>query len=279
MQVISHFIKIFLLKTNWSIRVLLAGSRLCTKLFLKALRYWRVFEFPYTLARLPQREGLAILDISSPKILAFYIAQKYGHKVVAIDIWEEEIAFWKKILKLTGLPRRITGNVSLAIADATCLSYDDESFDFVYSISVIEHIDDFGDTRALQEISRVLKKGGIAVVTVPFDQNGYDVFKSERVYHKAHASSPVFYERWYSPQQLQARLLVSSKLKVENLQLAFEKYLPLHHTYIPKLLQSSWFVRNLWNTFEPFVALLNLDVSSALEVRKEGIALITLRKQ
>lgn len=278
MKVLSHFIRIFLLKTSWSIRVLLTGSGLCTKLFLRALRYWRVFEFPYTLAQLPPHERLAILDISSPKILAFYMAQKYGHNVSAVDIWEEEIAFWKKILKLAGNPRRIAGKVSLAIADATRLAYEDESFDFVYSISVIEHIDDFGDTKALQEISRVLKKGGIAVVTVPFDQNGYDVFKSEGVYHKTYATSPVFYERWYNPEQLQARLVASSGLEVEDLQLAFEKYLPLHHTCIPKLLKSSWFVRNLWSAFEPFVALLNLDISPTLQARKEGIALITLRK-
>ncbi len=278
MQVISHFIKIFLLKTVWSIRVLLSGSRLSTKLFLRALRYWRVFEFPYTLAQLPRRERLNILDISSPKILAFYLVRKYGHQVAAIDIWEDEIAFWKNILSLIGNPQSIAGNINLAIEDATRLSYNNESFDFVYSISVVEHIDNFGDTKALREVSRVLKKGGIAVVTVPFDENGYEVFTRRNVYHKEYASSPVFYERWYNQQQLQERLIASSGLELVDLKLVFEKYIRLHHTYAPKLLRSSFVVSNLWSTVEPFVALLNLRISPTLKDRKEGVALLTLKK-
>jgi SAM-dependent methyltransferase len=277
-HVFTVFTRIFLLKTIWSVKVLLSGSRLCTKLFFRALRYWRVLEFPYTLAKLPRRDKLEILDISSPKILSFYLAKKYGHRVTAIDIWDKEIAFWKDILKLIGTPQTIAGNMDLAIGDATCLSYGDESFDFVYSICVIEHIDGDGDSRALQEISRVLKQGGIAVITVPFDKNGREVFRSEDVYHKTHTSSPVFYERWYNRHQLQERLVAGSGLELVDFQLAFEKYLAIHHTYLPTLYKSVFPVRILWNAIEPLVGLLNLRTTPTVEAKKEGIALLTLRK-
>lgn len=278
MRVFSLFITLSFTKLVWSLRLLMAGSRLCTKLFLNAIRYWRVLEFPYTLAQLPTTRKLDILDISSPKLLAFYLAKKYHHHVTAIDIWEKEIALWKEILRLLGNPRPIADNLRFEISDARALSFANESFDVVYSICVIEHIDGNGDSLALQEVFRVLKDGGIAVVTVPFDKEGYDVYKNESVYHKAYESIPVFYERWYNWEQLQRRLITASGLELVDFKLAFEKHLRLHHNYIPKLLRSNFLVRNFWNVIEPLVAVFNLSVSATHEGKKEGIALLTLRK-
>jgi len=50
--------------------------------------------------------------------------------------------------------------------DARSMGFADATFDLVIGISTIEHID--GDMKAMQEISRVLKKGGSAVITVPY---------------------------------------------------------------------------------------------------------------
>jgi SAM-dependent methyltransferase len=49
--------------------------------------------------------------------------------------------------------------------DAGCLPFADESFDLVLATDVIEHVDD--DGAALREITRVLKRGGRALITVP----------------------------------------------------------------------------------------------------------------
>ncbi len=48
---------------------------------------------------------------------------------------------------------------------ATALPFPDQTFDVVLATDVIEHLDD--DAKALREIARVLKKGGIAIITVP----------------------------------------------------------------------------------------------------------------
>lgn len=130
----------------------------------------------------------------------------------------------------------------------------------------------------MQEICSVLKKGGIAVITVSLDENGYEVFKSETVYYKDHTSSPVFYERWYNRQQLQERLLAGSGLEFVDLQLASEKHLRIHHNYLPKLYKSPLPLRIVWNILESVVGFLNLRVGSTLETSKEGIVLLTLRK-
>lgn len=50
-------------------------------------------------------------------------------------------------------------------ADLRKLPFDDKSFDFVYASHVLEHVDD--DRRALAEIVRVLRPGGMAILPVP----------------------------------------------------------------------------------------------------------------
>ena len=51
--------------------------------------------------------------------------------------------------------------------DATQLTFNDNSLDFVSVISTIEHIPGDGDSRAMAEFKRVLRRGGRVVVTVP----------------------------------------------------------------------------------------------------------------
>lgn len=69
-----------------------------------------------------------------------------------------------KYLKLAAkiVPRKA---LSLVKAEATALSFRDNFFDRVIASEVLEHIKD--DQKALGEIYRVLKEGGIAMITVP----------------------------------------------------------------------------------------------------------------
>lgn len=53
----------------------------------------------------------------------------------------------------------------LQLGDATCMDFDDASFDFVYSYHVLEHIPDY--QAALREIRRVLKPGGGYMIGTP----------------------------------------------------------------------------------------------------------------
>jgi SAM-dependent methyltransferase len=53
--------------------------------------------------------------------------------------------------------------------DITDLSFNDESFDLIICIHVLEHILD--DNRAMREIYRVLKRDGCALLDVPIDRS------------------------------------------------------------------------------------------------------------
>jgi len=55
--------------------------------------------------------------------------------------------------------------------DLVTLPYRAESFDFVSALDVLEHIKD--DELAMSEMSRILKKNGIAVITVPHRMKYY----------------------------------------------------------------------------------------------------------
>jgi len=79
-------------------------------------------------------------------------------------------------LKVTGIDlnqkyldkaRNFLGNLSVQLikADATALPFDNKTFDRVIASEVLEHILD--DKKAIAEMYRVLKPGGIAMVTVP----------------------------------------------------------------------------------------------------------------
>jgi ubiquinone/menaquinone biosynthesis C-methylase UbiE len=76
-----------------------------------------------------------------------------------------------------------------AMMDARSTGFRDRTFDQVVSISTLEHIglacgisDKNGDAKALQEIFRVLKKGGSAIITVPY---GREKKPDHRVYNRS----------------------------------------------------------------------------------------------
>ena len=64
----------------------------------------------------------------------------------------------------------ITADLSSPLADIKMdihnMPFEDENFNFVMCNHVLEHVDD--DIRALEEIRRVLKKGGKGIIQVPF---------------------------------------------------------------------------------------------------------------
>ena len=65
-------------------------------------------------------------------------------------------------------PHLASGEVSsegILCQNATCLSFEDASFDIVISQDILEHIEDA--PKALMEINRVLRPGGTHIFTVP----------------------------------------------------------------------------------------------------------------
>lgn len=116
----------------------------------------RYHEFGYFIKSLKKNsikpEGL-ILDVSSPYMMAYLLSR--NARVIKTDINQSESGAIKTSPKL-----------EFKKEDATKLSFNDNTFDIVYSISVIEHIyEKYLD--AVREMVRVCKNGGYIYVTFP----------------------------------------------------------------------------------------------------------------
>ena len=68
----------------------------------------------------------------------------------------------------------------VVFGDMTCSSFPDNSFDFVVSVEVLEHVEE--DEKFVSEVSRVLKPGGRFLMTTP---NG-DFVENHNPDHKRH---------------------------------------------------------------------------------------------
>ncbi len=64
-------------------------------------------------------------------------------------------------------------------ADLTSLPFKDNSFDIIFCNHVLEHIQD--DTKAMKELYRVMKKGGMGIFQVPQDLNRATTFEDNTI--------------------------------------------------------------------------------------------------
>jgi predicted SAM-dependent methyltransferase len=64
-------------------------------------------------------------------------------------------------------------------ADITNLPFNDNSFDVIFCNHVLEHIPD--DTKAMQELHRVMKKGGMGIFQIPQDLNRKITFEDNSI--------------------------------------------------------------------------------------------------
>jgi SAM-dependent methyltransferase len=161
-----------------------------------------------------------VFDLGSPKDLAAMLARHRGHEVVATDILPEAIDSSRKYARAQGLDGRGAGRVHSELQDGRALSYADASFDAAFSVSVLEHIPGDGDSIALRELLRIVRPGGVVVVTVPYDRRYRETFVQGPVYERTPiASEPVFFERHYDRDTLASRLLSSDACEVVDVSL------------------------------------------------------------
>ena len=105
----------------------------------------------------------------------------------------------------------------------------------------------------MKEIQRVLKKGGIAIIELPYSLKAYDTFLHQDIYERKFEGKPVFYERHYDEETLYKRIInPASQLKLKEKIIIGERF-PFERFWqkVPKLF-GVWFY---WS--EPLISLLN----------------------
>lgn len=93
-----------------------------------------------------------------------------------------EQAFYKRFRKLKNL-EYVTTDLNSPIADVKAdicdLPFKDNEFDFIICNHVLEHIPD--DTKAMQELYRILKPGGTAILQVPYQADLENTFEDDSI--------------------------------------------------------------------------------------------------
>jgi SAM-dependent methyltransferase len=188
------------------------------------VNYWRTVEY-----KMVNRYGGfgpqdRILDIGSPKLFSVYLAEKVGAEVYATDIEPYFLHEYDLLRRVQGIQGE---RLHLQVEDGRQLSFPQEYFTGVYSISVLEHIPEQGDSDCAREIGRVLAKQGRCVITVPFAPTSRDEhIKQDFYWSKSSVEAPdgkVFFQRRYSEQDLFERIIRPSGLKLRTLQYVGEK--------------------------------------------------------
>jgi len=126
--------------------------RICTT-------YSRIWEYPFcwfTIKKYYPR-GAKILDIGSEiSPFPFFLATK-GYDVTIMDASKKWKKHWYKASRELGAP------IKSKVAVSERLPFPDRFFDIYLSVSVIEHT--FFKNEALEEAARVLKAGGLLILT------------------------------------------------------------------------------------------------------------------
>jgi SAM-dependent methyltransferase len=135
-------------------------------------RYYAANEQRLFIEHLPPLDGLRILktdlwdEAKNTRILAW--AAAHGARAFGVDISEPTVRQARGAFQ-SGRPARF--RLLGAVGDVRDLPFADGSFDAIYSMGTIEH---FRETeRAVDEMTRVLRPGGCAIIGVP---NRHDPF-------------------------------------------------------------------------------------------------------
>jgi SAM-dependent methyltransferase len=152
-------------------------------------------------ARFPVRAGHRVLDLGCGGGRHAFEVYRRGADVVAFDLDPGELAPVRSMFGAMAEGGEAGQGTATAVSgDAIAMPFGDGSFDRVIAAEVLEHIPD--DQRAMHELARVLRPGGLAAITVP-------AFLPERVcwalseeYHQV----PGGHVRIYTRVELEAKL-------------------------------------------------------------------------
>jgi ubiquinone/menaquinone biosynthesis C-methylase UbiE len=177
----------------------------------------RMWEYSGAIIYSQVESGTKVLDAGGTgTIFSYYLAIE-GCETYTVDIDEQKVKdaiYTSQALKLQ--------NIKHYVQDIRNLEFEDNFFDRVFSICVIEHIEPEHQAKAVKELARVLKPGGILCITFDYG-NYYGQFDSRGTIK--------------SPKDLYDRIIVPSGLEVignETLktEVELEPFLP-HESFFP----------------------------------------------
>ncbi len=198
------------------------GRRLGLKLISKGVREglpyllnpvssFRYFEFDFVASAVPDAGALRCFDASSPRLFSIWLAStKKTAEVTVINPDGADIGTTARIVEALAL-----GNVATVRAGIETLASQERRFDFVYSISVVEHVGgSLVDADAVRLLWNTLKPGGTLAITFPVDRRYREEYRDRRDYEtQAMVGGKYFFQRHYDLQSIRDRILDPAGLR------------------------------------------------------------------
>jgi SAM-dependent methyltransferase len=255
---------------------LLRKGKLSLKLLFNPVSIVRYFEFDFAFSNLNLTNSSKILDVSSPYLFGFFISDKHECTYRYINPDKEDI---KNVASLTN-NFKFNGEYSTDSLDATKLPFSANSFDYIISISVIEHIADDGDSKAIQEMWRLLKPGGELVLTLPVKKKFEIEYRDSDVYNlnTDKNSDRYFFQRIYDSDKIKERLLssinnfeiVEQKVFGETLEGFYNRYKTKWIKYgYWETVKDPYYIANFFNYFPNIDELVGMGVMG-LRIKKSN---------
>ncbi len=252
------------------------------------IEYWRYIEFPYTLKFITgalNQNYINMMDLSSPKFLSLIFLNNENYNIAATDIidyYSDEYMYYRDILKKSG-------GFTISVQDGQSLGFANNTFQAIYSVSVLEHIQDDGDIVTMSELARVLSVGGVLIITCPVRSQYVESYVNvnetihKTIFESLYTSSirrriaklftkpksrKIFWSRCYDDLVIEQRLTnCSNNLNLEKKIIVSEKF-PLYKIYIklPRILK---IVANLIRPF--FLNQLFVVEQNTERLRRQGL--------
>jgi SAM-dependent methyltransferase len=127
------------------------------------------------------------LSLERHRLLWLYLKNetKFFSDQLKVLHFAPEQAFYKRFRNMSNLDY-VTTDLESPLADVKAdicnLPFKDNEFDVILCNHVLEHIPD--DTKAMQELYRVLKKGGMGIFQIPQDLNRQVTFEDNTITDK-----------------------------------------------------------------------------------------------
>jgi SAM-dependent methyltransferase len=128
---------------------------------------WETSPFIHGFARFDEGAGKRVLEVGLGSGSDFMQWARRGARLWGRDLTQASVDLIRERLALEGLA------ADVALGDVEALEFEDGFFDLVYSYGVIHHTPD--TPRAIAEIHRVLKPGGVARIMI-YHARGMSVF-------------------------------------------------------------------------------------------------------
>jgi SAM-dependent methyltransferase len=159
---------------------------------------------------LVREERAKILDVGSPKCFGLYLASQLDAEIQLTDVYPPDLK--EAEFLWGGIRHHGKGDAVFSVEDARFLRYPAEQFDVVYSMSVIEHVEgERGDSESILEMMRVLKPGGLLLVTIPCGQKYVEQnrIESRKARQGTWHGDRRFFQRIYTPAAVEERIFAA----------------------------------------------------------------------